>query len=179
MKRCKLSYDEWKCIISKKISGMAIQNNYINGYIGLIEIEEVTKPQIWSFNGENIIVCDRGKKWLSILPQNDFFCITAMMNENDTILLWYIDMIADQGIELDGIPYFDDLYLDLVVYPDGTIIEDDMNELEEELRENVINPQQYELAIETSKRLRNTLLFNIESFIDYTFSCYDLIIRYK
>ncbi len=149
---------------------MAIQNNYINGYIGLIEIEEVTKPQIWSFNGENIIVCDRGKKWLSILPQNDFFCITAMMNENDTILLWYIDMIADQGTELDGIPYFDDLYLDLVVYPDGTIIEDDMNELEEALRENVINPKQYELAIETSKRLRNTLLFNIKSFIDYTFS---------
>jgi len=34
MKRCKLSYDECKCIISKKISGMAIQNNYINGYIG-------------------------------------------------------------------------------------------------------------------------------------------------
>ncbi len=73
MKRCKLSYDEWKCIILKKISGMAVQNNFLNGYIGLIEIEEVTKQQIWSFKGEDIVVCDRGKKWLSILPQNDFF----------------------------------------------------------------------------------------------------------
>ncbi len=102
-----------------------------------------------------------------------------MMNENDTILLWYIDMIAKQGIGLDGIPYFDDLYLDLVVYPDGTIIEDDMDELEEALRENVINLQQYELAIETSNRLKNTLLFNIESFKDYTYLCYGLLITNK
>jgi len=71
------------------------------------------------------------------------------------------------------------LYLDLVVYPDGTIIEDDMDELEEALRENVINLQQYELAIETSNRLKNTLLFNIESFKDYTYSCYDLLLMNK
>ena len=38
-----------------------------------------------------------------------------------------------QGIDADGIPYFDDLYLDLVVYPGGTIIVDDMDELEEAL----------------------------------------------
>ena len=44
-----------------------------------------------------------------------------MMNEEEEILLWYIDMIAAQGIDADGIPYFDDLYLDLVVYPDGTV----------------------------------------------------------
>ena len=39
-------------------------------------------------------------------------------------------MIAKQGIDYDGVPYFDDLYLDLVVYPDGTIVVDDMDELE-------------------------------------------------
>ena len=42
-------------------------------------------------------------------------------------------MIASQGIYVDVVPYFDDLYLDLVVYPDGTIIVDDMDELGEVL----------------------------------------------
>lgn len=40
---------------------------------------------------------------MSILPQNDFYCITAMLNKKDEILLWYIDMIADKGFDKDGI----------------------------------------------------------------------------
>ena len=36
---------------------------------------------------------------------------TAMMDENEKVLLWYIDMIAKQGIDVDGVPYFDDLII--------------------------------------------------------------------
>jgi predicted RNA-binding protein associated with RNAse of E/G family len=46
--------------------------------------------------------------------------------------------------------------------PHGTIFEDDMDELEEGLREIIINQRQYKLAIEMSKRLSNALLFNFE-----------------
>lgn len=81
MKRCRLSYDEWKCIVSKNITGKRIQEDFFQGYIGLIEINEVSEAQIWKFNGEDMVVCDKGIKWMSILPQNDFYCITAMMNE--------------------------------------------------------------------------------------------------
>ena len=38
-----------------------------------------------------------------------------------------------------------------------------MDELEEWLREIIINQQQYKLAIEMSKRLSKALLFNFES----------------
>ena len=109
MKRSKLSYDEWKCIKSKKIRGKNVITDFFEGYLGLIKIEQVTEPQIWEFNGEKIDVCNSGLKWLSILPENDFYCITAMLNEKNEILLWYIDMIADKGTDEDGIPYFDDL----------------------------------------------------------------------
>ena len=51
----------------------------------------------------------------------------------------YIDMIAGQGKDVDGIAYIDDLYLDLVAYPDGTVLEDDMDELEEALRNGDIS----------------------------------------
>lgn len=44
---------------------------------------------------------------------------------------------------MDGAPYFDDLYLDLVVYPDGTVIVDDMDELEEALLEKGITQEQF------------------------------------
>lgn len=171
MKRSRLSYDEWKCIKAKKLKGKQVNFDFFIGYIGLLEIKKVTEKQVWNFNGEDIIVCDDGFKWLSILPQNDFYCITAMMNTNDDILLWYIDMIADQGIDADNVPYFDDLYLDLVVYPNGTIKVDDMDELVEALSQKDITEEQFNLAIHTSNKLKNGLLSNIDAFIDFTLKC--------
>lgn len=175
MKRSRLSYDEWQCIKSKKLKGKQVSTDFFNGYIGLLEIEEVNEKQIWKFNGEDITVCDNGLKWLSILPRNEFYCITAMMNEDNEILLWYIDMIAAQGIDADGIPYFDDLYLDLVVYPDGTIIVDDMDELEEALSAKDITQEQFHLAISTSDKLKSGLLRNINTFIKYTLRCKEIV----
>ena len=175
MKKSRLSYDEWKCIISKDIFGKTVNSELLNGYIGFIDIKGVSEIQTWKFNGEDIVVCDKGRKWLSILPRNDWYCITAMMDEDEKVLLWYIDMIASQGIDVDGVPYFDDLYLDLVVYPDGTIIVDDMDELEEALSKKDITQAQFNLAIETSHRLQQGLLSDISSFTEYTGRCYEMI----
>ena len=94
-----------------------------------------------------------------------------MMNANDDILVWYIDMIAEQGIDVDGVPYFDDLYLDLVVYPNGMIKVDDMDELEDALSRNDITEEQFNLAISTSNKLKNGLLSDVKAFIDYTLRC--------
>lgn len=175
MKRSRLSYDEWTCIKSKTVSGKNVVKDSFEGYIGIIKIEEVSEPQIWRFNGEDIVVCANGLKWLSILPKHDFYCITAMLNENDEILLWYIDMIANQGVDTDGVPYIHDLYLDLVVYPDGTLMEDDRDELEEALAAKDISEEQYKLAIDTSIRLREGLLKYIEAFKTYTYECLNIV----
>lgn len=175
MKRSRLSYDEWTRITSKKLTGKNIDTDFFKGYIGLLEIEEVSEKQIWRFQGEDITVCDRGRKWLSILPQNDFYCITAMMNEKDEILLWYIDMIAEQGTDADGIPYFDDLYLDLIVYPNGIVKEDDMDELQDALSAKDITQDQFDLAIRTSRKLKQGLLSDVENFMEYTMNCYKMM----
>lgn len=175
MKRCRLSYDEWKCIVSKNITGKRIREDFFQGYIGLIEINEVSEAQIWKFNDEDMVVCDKGIKWMSILPQNDFYCITAMMNEKEEILVWYIDMIESQGTDSDGIPYFNDLYLDLVVYPDGTIMVDDMDELKEALLQKDITQELYDLAVNTCDKLKNGILHDISLFKEFTRRCYEVI----
>ena len=153
MKRSKLSYDEWKCIKSKKIRGKNVITDFFEGYLGLIKIEQVTEPQIWEFNGEKIDVCNSGLKWLSILPENDFYCITAMLNEKNEILLWYIDMIADKGT---------------------IVFNSMMDELEEALLIKDISEEQYDLAINTSILLKEGILKNIETFISYTYKCLEM-----
>ena len=175
MKRSRLSYDDWKGIEEKIVYEKDVKTSFFQGHIELLEIQKVTNPQIWNFNGDGIVVCDKGLKWLAILPEKDYYCITALMNERDEMLLWYIDMIAEQGVDSDGISYFDDLYLDLVVYPDGKIVVDDRDELEQALQEKDITEQQYELALQTSENLQNGLLADIEKFKEYTYQCLNLV----
>lgn len=178
MKRCRLSYDEWKCILSKKQEIKSFNNCIMDGYISLIDIEEVSEPQVWRFNGEDITVCQSGYHWLSILPDRENYCITAMMNENKEILLWYIDMIAAKGIDKDGIPYFDDLYLDLIVYPDGAIFEDDRNELEDAFKQGDITGELFESANSACQKLKSGMLADIDYFKEYTYECMGLLCVY-
>lgn len=175
MKKSRLSYDEWKCILSKEMIGKQAITPFFKGFLELINIKEVSEKQIWNFNGEDIVVCDNGLKWMSILPQNDYYCITTMMDKDGEILLWYIDMIEDQGIDDDGVPFFYDLYLDLVVYPNGVIVVDDMDELEDALANRTISQSQFNLAIETSEKLKCGMLKNIDDFKNFTQKCYNEI----
>ena len=59
------------------------------------------------------------------------------------------------------------MYLDLVVYPNGDIIVDDMDELQEALKTGEITEMQYDRALKTAQELQNGLLSDIEKFQDY------------
>lgn len=167
MYRCRLTYDEWKCITAKRRTGKTIDTEEFVGYAGILNINEVSEPQIWKYNGEDLNVCDNNYQWLTIMPKNDYYCLTVMMNEKREMQVCYIDMIDEQEYDEDGVPYFYDLYLDLVVYPDGTIIEDDMDELQEALQKGNITQQQYEQALTTSEKLKKGLLSDIAAFKEY------------
>lgn len=64
MYKCRIVYDEWKCL----------------------SIAQAQEKQIWKYNGQDVVVCDNGYKWLTILPKNEFYCITVMMDELDQAL---------------------------------------------------------------------------------------------
>ena len=119
-------------------------------------------------------MCDNHYRWLTILPREDFYCITVMMNEAGQVQVCYIDMIEKQGVDEDDVPWIDDLYLDLVVYPDGAVVEEDRDELEEALAAGEINRQQYELAVNTCEKLINGLLKDADKFQTYIQRMYEL-----
>ncbi len=174
MYRCRLTYDEWKCMLSKNRIGKNFETEEFTGYLGLLEIDEVSEPQIWKYQGQPLPVCDNHYRWLTILPRADFYCITVMMNEEEQVQVCYIDMIEKQGYDEDGVPWFYDLYLDLVVYPDGTVVEDDRDELESALADAEITREQYELAVNTCEKLQRGLLKDKDEFQAYVQGLYKL-----
>lgn len=133
----------------------------------MLNINTVSEQQIWKDNDNDVVVCDNGYHWLSILPSNELYCITVMMDNNYYFKVCYIDMIDSQGYDEDGVPYFYDLYLDLIVYPDGNIIVDDLDELQQALKVGDITEMQYNKAITTAQKLQKGLLSNIQNFQFY------------
>ena len=164
MYKSRVTYDEWKCISDKSREGKIISTDSFEGYVGLLNINKVEESQRWNYNGEIITVCDDGYKWLTVLPKNERYCITIMMDSEYGVKVSYIDFINSQGIDEDGVPFFYDIYLDFVVYPDGTIIVDDMDELEQAVTQNDISIEQYNKTLEAADKLKNTLLCDMQKY---------------
>ena len=72
--------------------GKTLNTEEMVGYVGILSINEVPEPQIWKYNGEDLFVCDNNYQWLTIMPKNDYYCLTVMMNENREMQVCYIDM---------------------------------------------------------------------------------------
>lgn len=154
-------------MISKNRIGKQVDIPTMKGYLGLLTITSVSDKQIWKHNDKDVVVCDNGYHWLTIMPGDEFYCITVMMDDNYKIKVCYIDMIDSQGYDDDKVPYFYDLYLDLVVYPNGDIFVDDMDELQKALKTGEITELQYDRALKTSQKLQDGLLSDIGKFQDY------------
>ena len=167
MYRCRLIYDEWKAMIGKHREGVIEDSPDFKGYVGLLTIDEVSQKQVWDYKEDKITVCDNGYKWLTIMPKDDHYCITVMMDEEYNVKVSYIDMIDSQGIDEDGVPFFYDCYLDLVVYPDGYVKVDDRDELDEALEKEDISKEQYDRALQTADKLVKELLDDYDRFMDF------------
>ena len=59
------------------------------------------------------------------------FAITAMLDDQQKLVQYYIDVAKEYEIDERGLPYFDDLYLDVVLLPNGEIYVLDEDELED------------------------------------------------
>ena len=157
VKHVRFTFDEWDRSIRKK---RLYQSEDGNIRLGLIEIEKVKTPQVWDAFGKKITVADDGYKWLIISPVNEEYVITMYMNEKMIPILWYIDMCDGRGRDEDGVYYYEDLFLDLLVSDSKEIVELDMDELEQAYVERIIDDRQKKLAVATAEALKEKIYRN-------------------
>ena len=105
-------------------------------------------------NGTCII--DNNYKWIEFYDYNSKIKLTALYNENNKIIEWYFDIARKIGKE-NGIPYEDDLYLDVVVRPNGEIILLDEDELKDAFDRMEMTKLEYDDAYYEANQLMNKL----------------------
>jgi hypothetical protein len=161
IKRYRIDYDHWKCITEKKFSQKRLDEDQYHGFLGIIEINKVSEPQIWNIDNADIKVCDKGYTWIVYLPDNENICITAIKDSNGCDVLWYIDVIETVYAEENRVIEYDDMFLDFIVLADGTVIEEDRDELQEAYKANIISDTQYSQALKVGECLKR------KGYLDY------------
>lgn len=154
IKHVRLTFDEWNKSIQKK--NVYLYEDKDNRY-GFIEIVHVKKRQVWSIFGREIIVADNGYKWLVISPKHENYVITMYMDNKMKPILWYIDIIDEKGTDRDGVFYYNDMFLDIIVSSTFQIVEDDRDELEMALKQGIISNEQYKMVNEIACALTDKL----------------------
>lgn len=102
----------------------------------------------------NIIAMDDGYYVLEIIPKIGHVAMRLFLNEKKEPVEYYFDIIKNSGIdEQTKIPYFNDLYLDITLLPNGEVNIIDEDELEEALEEKDITEEDYELVMQTKDKL--------------------------
>ena len=173
IKRVKLTFDEWNKTVPKKEVNLFETEEIYGAFINIIEVK---KPQVWFCFDKKITVADNGYKWLVVLPKKDNYAITMYMDRNDVPILWYIDLIDGIGVDADGIPFYNDMFLDLIVSDDGQVVEDDRDEFEKAYVDGIINNKQYQKVISVSEQLKQRISENQRWISEY---CRNIVEIYR
>src|SRR5690606_38683525 len=104
------------------------------------------------YDGKKVCIVDDGYIWLKHFPIEENHSLTTMFDSQGNIVQGYVDICIECGIE-NGIPWMDDLFLDIVILPTGEIIEKDADELNEALSGGIIDEVQYNIAWKEANRL--------------------------
>ncbi len=141
-----------------------INNNDFKGDIYLNNFTKIKNPYILE-NG--LCMRDTGYKWLEFYDYNSKVRLTAMYNEKNEIFEWYFDIARVIGKE-NGIPYEDDLYLDVLLTKDGKTILLDEDELKEALERREITKEEFDETYDIANKLIKRLDGNKEKVKEFT-----------
>lgn len=149
---------DWKRVLERGYSQSYVETETFRGYICLLKIIKVREPLYVTYHDENkFCIANDGYLWLQHISADEHYAVTTMFDDQGQIVQRYIDILYRNGVGEDGIPWVDDLFLDIVVLPSGEIIHKDLDELDEALRNGSIDHSLYNLAIEESTKLTSLI----------------------
>ncbi len=172
VKKKTLNQTSWQRVTKSASAFLLLDYPGFKGVAGLFEIREVTARLIVTLLGKRTVLADRGFHWLQIGPENENWWLTVMFDADDQPIEYYFDITKDNtfcGAE----SFFLDLFLDVVLLPDGTITILDADELEQAFAEGLIAEDDYWLAVSTAAKIIAALpreRFRLMAFCDKIFN---------
>ena len=150
MKRKRLDRDVWwkhNKIEFPQYYQLRVDINEFHGLVGFIQLTD-GQYHYWDLpiTGKTAVV-GKGMSWLQLIPDQKNRVITAIYKPDNSISVWYVDVIENIEHDTDGVIIFVDKYLDVCFTPQGEVIIDDRDELDEAYQTGSISKEQYDAAL--------------------------------
>ena len=142
------------------------ESGYFKGYVCYTQIYNVEKPLIVNNGIYDVCLMDNGYEWFQLYPIDNNYVLTIMLND-DKVIQWYFDVSKNIGIE-NGIPYEDDLYLDMVITKEGKKLILDENELLDAYNSSDITKDDVDNAYKILEYLEKKYYGDIDSLKNFT-----------
>src|SRR5690242_19177543 len=162
----------WPRLRAQRFICQRIADGRVNGYATLLRMLDVAEPLWVMHHDQRICIADAGYAWLQLFPEGANYTHTTMFDADGQPVQEYIDLVAEQGVGEDGIPWYDDLYLDITWIPEGTPILLDQEELEAAHAIGAVTEEQYELARGETARLLVAVALGDYTLPEVTRACY-------
>lgn len=118
-----------------------IKEDQFEGDISLIRFYDVEEEMIrTAFDQDYKLIAD-DHFWLQIAPSNGHTWLTVMINPNHEITQYYFDITKINNINEENSSFID-LYLDLLVHPNGRYLILDEDELHEACDQGIISQKE-------------------------------------
>jgi len=117
-------------------------------------------------------VCGAGIIWLQLIPDGQKRVVTAIylpekkvvqgIEYSYSLSLCYVDVIEDIEYDTDGVAIFVDKYIDVCFTPQGEVIVDDRDELDDAYQSGELSKGQYDAALTECDLIIDELCLDIE-----------------
>jgi len=148
----------------------------LNCYFTVKEINEIDENNEIIKNYPFYKKVDKNFKMLEYTPIDKNYNVRVYVNDKNEIFQYYLD-ITD-GMEVrEGIPFYNDLYLDVIYYNDKKFMKKisqgkkdlkiiDQEELQEALDNNIITRKQYDNAYRVANELIREIRSGTNKFVN-------------
>lgn len=152
MKHKTLARNDWRRILAHRDAHQVLTGAF-EGEAYLIQIDAVTAPLVKSCCGQQLTLADAGCSWLQVAPKEGYWWLTAMFDPDGKVIQLYFDLTAGSELHGSGESGFDDLYLDVVMLPDGQREILDANELDDAERQGLVSRETADAARARAQKL--------------------------
>lgn len=157
MKRKYANLPNWPRIRHKRFGITYFNDEDFKGYATIVYLDKVTRPLKIKLEDRELCLVDDGYIWTQHFPKHAKHALTTMFNREREVVEWYFDICLGNKMSYNGIPYYDDLFLDVVVLPTGEIDLLDEDELKQALQNEFITKGQYDMAYAEAYELMDSV----------------------
>ncbi|MBQ6494629.1 MAG: DUF402 domain-containing protein [Bacilli bacterium] len=140
-------------------------------FITIKKYKKVSNPFIIKNEKKQIKYIDNNYYILELTPLEENYNIRFYFNKKKELIDYYIDITLENGVEYK-IPYYIDLYLDIIHYPNNKVKFCDENELKEALDKKIISKKDYEMAYKVGNKLLKEIENNTNKYLNKDIKTY-------